>query len=308
MLKFYFKIFIQLLLTIFIWATLTVDIKATELTVFIALILATVLGMTINSMVEERPKFYAIRYLFLLPPFLLLLYFIIFIPSAFLILNITLHPLLWICLLILISLNSKKWLDFKSPTKRLNLIYIFSVVFIYSMFFFPKWSATNKYRELDSFKKKKVIESTLTKDELPGINIKDYEFVNWNGDSIQIKNFNYTIIETWNENCPPCLIAFKELPEIYEKYKDDLEVIYLYESKDVNFIEDIQDVYSFKPVPNKDKILIDANQKLYIDLKMQGYPYFLLFDKEGNLLLNLRGYNQEQKQKINTSLDELISK
>ena len=46
----------------------------------------------------------------------------------------------------------------------------------------------------------------------------------------------------------------------------------------------------FKKINDSNKVLIDVNNAYYDRLKLSGYPYFILYDTEGNALDWFSGY------------------
>lgn len=124
------------------------------------------------------------------------------------------------------------------------------------------------------------------------INLSNFSFINSDLDTLGLLNTSnkYILIETWSENCFPCIKAMAEMPDFYETIKQDVEVYYLYEHNKASVRNKFDKIFSFKGIDNKSKILIDIDQELYNALRMQGFPYFLLFDSKGRIVYHFRGY------------------
>ena len=129
------------------------------------------------------------------------------------------------------------------------------------------------------------------------INLTDFYFINGSLDTVALVDTSnkYILLETWAETCPPCIKAMNELPSFYRSIQDKVSVYYVYEHRKASVRSNFEKIFSFKEIKNKDKILVDINQELYNALKMQGYPYFLIFDSDGKLIHYIRGYSDKDR-------------
>ncbi|MFQ5447875.1 MAG: TlpA family protein disulfide reductase, partial [Saprospiraceae bacterium] len=116
--------------------------------------------------------------------------------------------------------------------------------------------------------------------------------INSDLDTVNLLNSldKYILLETWNETCLPCIKAMKELPDFYKSMQSKMETYYLYENSNERVRKKFDKIFNFKNIKDKTKILIDINEELYKGLNMKGFPYFLLFDSQGNLIYHSRGY------------------
>jgi thiol-disulfide isomerase/thioredoxin len=130
------------------------------------------------------------------------------------------------------------------------------------------------------------------------LNLSHYNFLNQSLDTIKINpSGKYTIIETWNEKCPPCMRAIPEMRTFYKEIKDKATNYYIYIPAGKNKKLNSKKVFAFDKISDKEKILVDIN--LQEDTKLEEYPVFLVFDKKGNRQLLYKGYKKgELQQKI----------
>ncbi|MDX2136319.1 MAG: TlpA disulfide reductase family protein [Saprospiraceae bacterium] len=184
----------------------------------------------------------------------------------------------------------------KDLSKPVN-IFIFSyIVLFYAYFFHTPWMGfwagtrvknfnTELFQDADA----KNADGLVVTDDL---SLTRFLFINPELDTINLVSHSgkYILLETWSENCPPCIRAMQELPEFYQSIQDKVDVYYVYENNAPRVRRKFDAIFSFKGVQDKSKILIDINQDFYNTLEMQGFPYFLLFDAEGRLVYHKRGY------------------
>ena len=98
---------------------------------------------------------------------------------------------------------------------------------------------------------------------------------------------------------------------------DDLES-YIGEFKNVNHIYLYQnfrennlsagEIFSFARIKDKQKIRVDVNNRLFQELGINSYPYFLLFDSKGNLIDYFSGYNHNFKSRYEDRISNMLNK
>ncbi|MFH4969180.1 hypothetical protein V8G61_13325 [Gaetbulibacter sp. M240] len=171
--------------------------------------------------------------------------------------------------------------------KEVYFFYIF-FAYIYAFILFKYWEDTTLIS--DTFQSS-VEEKYINEN----INLQDYRFINYKNDTLKIKSQKLVLIETWNENCPPCIESIKDLKSTFDSLKNKLEHYYLYESIHYQEKNNFREVIDFKHIKQKDKIIIDFNQSFFKSSRMNSYPVFLLFNKEGKLLDYFTGYSSDEK-------------
>jgi len=142
-----------------------------------------------------------------------------------------------------------------------------------------------------------------TKEIKSDVNLADFQFINVDKDTTVFSNNDkYILFETWNEGCIPCMRAFKEMPEFYASIKTQVDVFYLYEHHKESVRNEFEKIFNFRAIEDSSRILIDINQNLFNTMNMTGYPYFLLFDKKGNLKFWQCGFDLNEKEKLKAEI------
>jgi thiol-disulfide isomerase/thioredoxin len=136
--------------------------------------------------------------------------------------------------------------------------------------------------------------------------LSDYHFINSSLDTIQFRSDReYTFLETWNETCAPCIRSFRELSP-FLKDLENVQFYYLYEHSKPEVRKKFDKIFSYAPVPDSSRILIDINQELFNAAGMQGYPYFLLFNPEGEVVFAQAGYKSFYLETMKTKILEAL--
>ncbi len=103
-----------------------------------------------------------------------------------------------------------------------------------------------------------------------------------NGDSLNLRKIidkkKYIYVEIWTKTCPGCIAELPIMNEIAEKYKSKLNFIGLYDKGDLMELNNLIIKYG-----------INTNQALSstianYNFSLDGYPYGLLFSKDGKLI------------------------
>jgi len=118
-------------------------------------------------------------------------------------------------------------------------------------------------------------------------------------------NYNQVLIETWNEKCKPCMESMADLQPFMDNNPSVLHV-FLYQKMGNTNLSD-REVMNFKKIGNPNKILIDVNNAYYDRLKLSGYPYFILYDANGNGLDWFSGYLSHFQEDYENHLTQLFS-
>lgn len=201
----------------------------------------------------------------------------------------------------------------KIQHKMSTQFFVFVFIFVYSFSIFNYWeSFVNKSTDVPyDFSKIDDNKGANEKKELfnypisTNLILSDFSFLNEKLEETKIATNNQLVlIETWNEQCIPCINAIKDLQPYFSILKDKVAHYYVYEPRNTTFSSDL--VFQFPEIKEKSKILIDENSEMYSKLKISGYPYFLLYDFEGNLINVQFGYNNKSKKEFQNHLTELI--
>lgn len=233
---------------------------------------------------------YAWVYISLGPLFYLALYFG---TGQMKTLEVIFNPILWAIIFLIIS----TFLTSLSIAKT-SVVLAF-LCYIYSFHIFPIYQRAIRIQTNTVNLKKSA--------SLKNHNLRDYKFLN--GDSsYQRLDFDSLpiLIETWNEKCGPCIQSINRLEEFIEQ-NTSFKHIYLYvEMGSANLKPD--QVFKFKHIKNHDKILIDLDNNFYDEIKMDSYPYFLIYDRRGKLVSHFVGYHDKVLTEVKNELKEFSKK
>lgn len=118
-------------------------------------------------------------------------------------------------------------------------------------------------------------------------------------------NYDYVLIETWNEKCKPCMESMHDLQSFMDTNPQVLHV-FLYQKMGSTNLSD-NEVKEFKKISDSNKILIDENNAYYDRMKLSGYPYFILYDTDGNTLDWFSGYLSHFQKDYENHLTQLFN-
>lgn len=198
------------------------------------------------------------------------------------------HPLIWAFLLSALSLaNSRTFPPLPYQFFALFICYFYPFKAYEAAWFKPKLKAITIPMQFHPPKPAQPIAQVL-----PSFNLGDFGFINRAGDTVVLQHpGQFTIIETWNERCPPCMKAIPEMSPFYEQVKDRAKQYYLYiPSRSKSSVLDSSQVFNFSKIEDKTKILLD--QDLQERFGFDSYPAFLIFDPSGNLVYQQVGYDK----------------
>lgn len=185
---------------------------------------------------------------------------------------------------------------FKDLRKFRNCIFFVTIIITYLGWnYFPVWQK----ERLGYVDEKSIIindseEKTIEKrQEAPDdyIDISSFSFLDLNLDTVNIRSDKpYIFIETWNEKCPPCKRAIKELTPILDTMKNKMDSYFIYENHKFDKNVFVSSTKKVKGLFNQ-KVLADPNQEFYKSMNMVAYPTFLIIDnKKGEIIYMSVGF------------------
>ena len=197
------------------------------------------------------------------------------------------------------------WLDKKPfPTSTLQF-FVIAFIVVYSLKLTPEWDRLLKIRTKNENPNFQLNELVTNTNPEPIANLNTYYFLNKGLDTINLAaSGKYTLVETWNERCPPCVKAMKELKPFYESLGNQLQQRYVYVPARKGYKLDYPKIFSYKHIGHHDRILVDVN--LQEVAKLEGYPNFLIFDPNGKLVLKQHGYSSAQRIAFEAKIKEVI--
>ena len=203
-------------------------------------------------------------------------------------------PVLWGFIILILSKFVIKQLDFKT------LFYIGFVSYFYAYHLNPIYKSGLDDNRLPL----EIIEEKNMELEK---NLSSYQFENNKGDTVNLKaNKKFILIETWNQSCPPCIMAMSDLQPLIDTLGDKVEHYYLYENGAPKLSMSKSKIYNYSHIQNKAKILLDVGNTFFKDSKMESFPCFLLFDNQGNLIDYFKGYNPKHKDYFLNRIKKMI--
>ncbi len=139
------------------------------------------------------------------------------------------------------------------------------------------------------------------------VNLSQFLFVASDKDTVRIGNGKPVLIETWNETCAPCMASIRDLQTEFEK-DTNFQYIYLYQYRGKDSKLSTAQIFDFQAIKDKRKIRIDIENRLFDQMKLESYPFFLVFDRQGNLVGHQMGYISSQKDEIVQKLRKFLKK
>jgi len=190
--------------------------------------------------------------------------------------------------------------------KQAMQFFVLTGIIIYSFRFYPEHIELSKYEHHQqqpsyNFAEKKAEEPKRDS----SYNIFSQFFWQEEGDTVTLaQNGHYVLIETWHERCPPCLKAIPDMQPFYQELKGKLDQYYIYVPIDKMAELNQNKVFNFEKIKEHERIRIDLGLQQQLGLK--GFPYFLLFNPQGELIFEQRGYNEEKRLELEALIREKI--
>ena len=139
-----------------------------------------------------------------------------------------------------------------------------------------------------------------------GVEIPYFELTDSNGNSITTESVRGKVVvfNFWFTTCPPCIQELPELNELYEKYKDEEDIIFLYLSR-----EKLETIKDYIP---KDKSLQQLPiYKIVTDdefFATSGIPTTFIVNSDGEVIVKDLGTAFWNDESVFKFIDNLIGK
>ena len=199
------------------------------------------------------------------------------------------HPLVWALLLSALSLtNRQTWPPLHYQFFALFFCCFYPLKAYKEAWLKPKLKGIVLPLQVHAAKAVEPVDTAT----LASFKLADFAFINRERDTVVLAHpGKFTIIETWNEKCPPCMKAIPELSPFYAQHKDKASQYYLYiPNHSKSSVLDTSQVFNFDKIEDKSKILLD--QDLQARFGFDSYPVFLIFDSSGSLVYQQVGYDK----------------
>lgn len=192
-----FLIFIFSLLYIPIWGLTLLDVDTSNsFSIFVGILYSMIAIYFIKNTEIVKSTKYAKVCLFMFPVF----YFI----ASLAMIPFFLNPILWAFITLVCSMLIVNTLNIK------EVFFILFISYFYAFHLHPTFKnlvPNNKF----------TVESIEEKNLQLSKKLQTYFFENSDNDTINItSNKKFTIIETWNEKCPPCIAAMADLQPLFD--------------------------------------------------------------------------------------------
>src|SRR5690606_5508102 len=141
------------------------------------------------------------------------------------------------------------------------------------------------------------------------IDISTFSFLNLKSDTVNIQSDKpYTFIQTWNEKCPPCKLAIKELTPMLDTIQN-IESYFIYENLKFDKNVFVNSAQKEDGLSNQ-MVLADYNLSFFNSMKMNSYPVFFIIDNQEDKIIYMTvGYGGKvSREKWIEKLEKLASK
>lgn len=146
--------------------------------------------------------------------------------------------------------------------------------------------------------------TTFAQDSLP----KNVSINNLDGKKVKITDFakdgKITVFSFWATWCSPCKKELNNLVDLYDEWREEIEVEVVAVS-----IDDQRNVAKIKPYVNGQNwdytVLLDTNQELMRALNIQNVPFTLVVDANGEIVYKHSGYVEGDEYELEDIIMEL---
>lgn len=117
--------------------------------------------------------------------------------------------------------------------------------------------------------------------------VEEASFTDFEGDTVSVSDFKgkVVMIDLWETWCKPCISSFPTLQKLQEDYPDDFAVL----AVTPGFTDTKEDAQSFAEENDYDFTYLMDSNGLHKELGVQGIPYKIFVDAEGNFIKETMG-------------------
>lgn len=133
-----------------------------------------------------------------------------------------------------------------------------------------------------------------------GADFPDATFYDLQGNEHHIAEHQgkYILLDFWSSGCAPCIFAFPEMKQVYEKYQDRLAIVSMSIDTDSRWRKASEDYDITWSNWNEGK----GTGGLYANYRIMGIPYYVLINPEGKIEQRFRGYEENMFTEFFTEL------
>lgn len=131
--------------------------------------------------------------------------------------------------------------------------------------------------------------------------VTEASFTDLEGNAVEISDFEGKVImiDFWETWCKPCLASFPTMQKVLEDYPDDFVIL----AVTPGFADTEEDAQRFVNEHDYDFTFLMDTNKVHEKLGVQGIPFKVYLDADGNFIKNSMGTSGDSQQQY----DELAS-
>lgn len=131
-------------------------------------------------------------------------------------------------------------------------------------------------------------------DETDSDYIEQATFVDMDGNEVKVSDFEgkVVMVDFWETWCKPCLTSFPAMQEVLEDHSDDFVIL----AVTPGFTDTKEDAQSFIEENDYDFTYLMDENKVHQQMGVQGIPYKVYVDADGNFIKKSLGTTGSQEQ------------
>lgn len=184
--------------------------------------------------------------------------------------------------------RSEIWLD--------KLSELSSKAFYFEEAFHFRKDIVNLYESLDKEQKESVTGLKIKVNLFPpkflevGDMAPDADMFDLSGEKHHLSDMRgkYILMDFWSCGCGPCIMAIPEMGEIYELYKDKLEVV----SLSIDRMQSWKDASALHNMTWQNWNEMKENRGIYAQYGVRGIPFYAIISPEGKIITKWSGYGK----------------
>lgn len=124
--------------------------------------------------------------------------------------------------------------------------------------------------------------------------IKQASFTDFEGNTVEVADFEgkVVMIDFWETWCKPCLASFPTMQKVLEEHGNDFVIL----AVTPGFVDTEEDAEQFISEHDYDFTFLMDSNKLHEKLGVQGIPFKVYIDAEGNFIKTSMGSSGEQAE------------
>lgn len=138
-----------------------------------------------------------------------------------------------------------------------------------------------------------------------GFPAPDWSLPTINGDLVRLSDLkgNVVMLDIFYKGCAPCCAAMPFLQSLHEKYQDKGFIMIGIDPIDDPVKDEMADFLAKRGITYT---VLFAERNFSDYYRIEGYPTMLLLDREGNILMNQRGYSSQREAMYEKAIIEAL--